>query len=106
MMAAGLGMERRRVRRAMVGWTRRFRGRGGWVTFATVLGLLAALGATPLGLGAPDHALATSSANLWMWSSTPGEIAPVNGETRPGDTRDKVVDAQGDLVQVSPSHPD
>ena len=36
----------------MVGWAQRFRGRGGWVTFATVLGLLVALGATLFGLGA------------------------------------------------------
>ena len=87
----------------MVGWAQRFRGRGGWVTFATVLGLLAALGATVLGLGAADHALATSTANLWMWSTSRGEIARVNGEAGRVDTRYKVVDAQGHVLQVSQS---
>ena len=87
----------------MVGWARHFRGRGGWVTVATVLGLVVALGATLLGLGAAEHALATSSANLWMWSSTRGEVARVNGETGRVDTRYKVVDAQGHVLQVSQS---
>ncbi|GIH16160.1 hypothetical protein Raf01_43320 [Rugosimonospora africana] len=77
------------------------RGRGAWVTLATVLGLAVAMGATVLGLGATDHALATSNASLWMWSSSRGEIARVNGETGRVDTRYKVVDAQGHVIQVS-----
>jgi hypothetical protein len=77
------------------------RGRGAWVTLATVLGLAVAMGATVLGLGATDHALATSNASLWMWSTSRGEIARVNAETGRVDTRYKVVDAQGHVIQVS-----
>ncbi|HEY2673730.1 MAG TPA: fibronectin type III domain-containing protein [Rugosimonospora sp.] len=82
--------------------TRNFvRGRGAWVTLATVLGLAVAMGATVLGLGATDHALATSNASLWMWSASRGEIARVNAETGRVDTRYKVIDAQGHVIQVS-----
>jgi hypothetical protein len=38
-----------------------------------------------------------------MWSSTRGEVARVNGETGRVDTRYKVVDAQGHVLQVSQS---
>ncbi len=77
--------------------------KGGLVTVATIIGLLAALGVTLFGLGAADHALAGSNASAWMWSSNKGEIARVNGETGKVDTRFKVVDAQGHVIQVSQS---
>ncbi len=56
-----------------------------------------------LGLGAKDHALANSNASAWLYSSNRGEIARVNGETGRVDTRFKVVDAQGHVIQVSQS---
>jgi hypothetical protein len=68
---------------------------------ATVVGVAVAMGATVLGLGATDHALATSNASMWLWSSSRGEIARVNAETGRVDTRYKVVDAQGHVIQVS-----
>jgi len=55
------------------------------------------------GLGATDHALATSNASAWLYSSNKGEVARVNGETGKVDTRFKVVDAQGHVIQVSQS---
>lgn len=79
------------------------RSRGGLVTFGVVIGLLAALGITLFGLGAADHALATSNASAWLFSSTKGEVARVNGETGKVDTRFKVVDAQGHVIVVSQS---
>jgi Fibronectin type III domain len=98
----GLAMVCRRVgRETMARWARLSRVRGGWVTLVVVLGLLAAIGATIYGLGAADHALATSNASMWMWSSVRGEISRVNGETGRIDTRYKVVDAQGHVLQVS-----
>jgi hypothetical protein len=77
--------------------------KGGLVTFGTIIGLLAALGVTLFGLGATNHALAGSNASAWMWSTNKGEIARVNGETGKVDTRFKVVDAQGHVIQVSQS---
>src|SRR2546430_10712714 len=79
------------------------RSRGGLVTFGVVIGLLAALAITLFGLGATDHALATSNASAWLFSSTKGEVARVNGETGKVDTRFKVVDAQGHVIVVSQS---
>ena len=79
------------------------RSKGGLVTFGVVIGLLAALGITLFGLGTVDHALATSNASAWLFSSTKGEVARVNGETGKVDTRFKVVDAQGHVIQVSQS---
>lgn len=79
------------------------RSRGGLVTFGVVIGLLAALAITLFGLGTVDHALATSNASAWLFSSTKGEVARVNGETGKVDTRFKVVDAQGHVIQVSQS---
>ncbi len=73
------------------------------MTLGVVIVLLVALGATVLGLGARDHALATSNASAWLYSSNRGEIARVNGETGRVDTRFKVVDAQGHVIQVSQS---
>lgn len=79
----------------------RSRGRGGIVTIATVVGLAAATGLTVLGVGAADHALANYDASAWLWSSSRGEVARVNGVTGRVDTRYKVTDAQGHQVQVS-----
>lgn len=79
------------------------RSRGGLVTFGVVIGLLVALGITLFGLGTVDHALATSNASAWLFSSSKGEVARVNGETGKVDTRFKVVDAQGHVIVVSQS---
>jgi hypothetical protein len=66
-----------------------------------VVALLVALGLTLFGLGAADHALASSNATSWLWSSSKGEVARVNAETGKVDTRYKVIDAQGHVIQVS-----
>jgi hypothetical protein len=79
------------------------RSRGGLVTFGVVIGLLVALGLTVFGLGARDHALATDNASAWLYSSSKGEVARVNAETGRVDTRFRVVDAQGHVIQVSQS---
>ncbi len=77
------------------------RGKGGWVTLGVVVGLLVALGITLFGLGATDHALASSNASAWLWSANKGEVARVNGETGRVDTRYKVIDGQGHVMQVT-----
>jgi hypothetical protein len=79
------------------------RSKGGLVTFGVVIGLLVALGLTVFGLGARDHALATDNASAWLYSSSKGEVARVNAETGRVDTRFRVVDAQGHVIQVSQS---
>jgi len=78
-------------------------GRGGLVTAGTVLALLAALGLTLFGLGAANHALASSNPTAWLFSSSRGEVARVNGETGRADTRFKVTDAQGHEIVLSQS---
>src|SRR2546423_6549871 len=79
------------------------RSKGGLVTFGVVIGLLVALGLTVFGLGARDHALATDNASAWLYSSSKGEVARVNAESGRVDTRFRVVDAQGHVIQVSQS---
>src|SRR5688500_19401851 len=51
--------------------------RGGIVTIATVLGLVAAMGLTILGLGAADHAVASNDASSWLWSALRSEMGRV-----------------------------
>lgn len=77
------------------------RARGGWVTAATVVGLLIALGATLFGLGAADNALASGNGSAWLWSVAKGEVARVNGDTAKVDTRRQIPGSRGHLVQVS-----
>jgi Fibronectin type III domain len=75
--------------------------RGGLVTLITVAAMVAGLGVTLFGLGTTNHALATANPSAWLWSSGRGEVARVNGETGRVDTRYKVVDAQGHVIQIS-----
>jgi hypothetical protein len=75
--------------------------RGGIVTIATVLGLVAAMGLTILGLGAADHAVASYDASSWLWSSLRSEMARVNGVTGRVDTRLQISRGQGHRMQVS-----
>lgn len=75
--------------------------RGGIVTIATVLGLVAAMGLTILGLGAADHAVASYDASSWLWSSLRSEMARVNGVTGRVDTRLQIPRGQGHRMQVS-----
>lgn len=91
----------RAARRAAASISRATHGRGGIVTLVTVSALLAAMGITLFGLGATNHALASANASSWLWSSGKGEVARVNGETGRVDTRYKVVDAQGHVIQIS-----
>src|SRR5207248_4337692 len=79
------------------------RSKGGLVTFGVVIGLLVALGLTVFGLGARNNTLATDNASAWLYSSSKGEVARVNAETGRVDTRFRVVDAQGHVIQVSQS---
>lgn len=83
------------------GVTPRRRFRGGLVTVATVTALLAAMGLTVLGVGAADNAVATFDASSWLWSSTRGELARVNGVTARVDTRLEVPGARQHPVQVA-----
>ncbi|MDQ7905290.1 fibronectin type III domain-containing protein [Phytohabitans sp. ZYX-F-186] len=75
--------------------------RGGIVTIATVLGLVAAMGLTILGLGAADNAVASYDASSWLWSSLRSEMARVNGVTGRVDTRLQIPRGQGHSMQVS-----
>jgi hypothetical protein len=83
-------------------WVRnRARGRGGLVTLGTVAGLLAVMGVTLFGIGAANNAIANYDASSWLFSSSKGEVARVNGVTGRVDTRYKVTDSQGHTVQVT-----
>lgn len=78
----------------------RSRLRGGLVTVATVLALLAAMGLTVLGLGSADNAVASYDASSWLWSATRSELARVNGVTARVDTRMEVPAARRHPMQV------
>ncbi|HEX5543447.1 MAG TPA: fibronectin type III domain-containing protein [Micromonospora sp.] len=70
------------------------------VTVGTVVALLAAMGATVLGLGAADNAIASHDASAWLWSAAKSELARVNGLTARVDTRVQVPKAGGHTMQV------
>ncbi|WP_239098607.1 fibronectin type III domain-containing protein [Micromonospora qiuiae] len=78
----------------------RSRLRGGLVTVATVLALLAAMGLTVLGLGSADNAVASFDASSWLWSAARSELARVNGVTARVDTRTQVAGARRHPMQV------
>ncbi|WP_373293210.1 fibronectin type III domain-containing protein [Micromonospora sonchi] len=78
----------------------RSRLRGGLVTVATVLALLAAMGLTVLGLGSADNAVASYDASSWLWSAARSELARVNGVTARVDTRTEVAGARRHPMQV------
>ncbi|WP_212820451.1 fibronectin type III domain-containing protein [Polymorphospora rubra] len=87
------------------GWRDRIRPRwsrprGGLVTVGTVVALVAAMGLTVLGLGSADNAVASYDASSWLWSSTRGEAARVNGVTGRVDTRVGVPQARSHPMQV------
>ncbi len=77
------------------------RSRGWLVTIITVLVVVVGLAATLFGLGVTDHAVASSNASSWLFSSGKGEVARVNAETGRVDTRFKVTTAQGHQIVVS-----
>ncbi|PPA58248.1 hypothetical protein BAW75_21435 [Micromonospora chalcea] len=79
----------------------RSRMRGGLVTIGTVAALLAAMGLTVLGLGAADNAVASYDASSWLWSTTRGELARVNGVTARVDTRMEVPGGRRHQMQVA-----
>ncbi len=81
--------------------SRRARTKGGIVTIITVVSLVAAVGLTWLGLSVNDHVAANYDASAWLWSTTKGEIARVNGLTGKVDTRHAVANAKGHPVQLS-----
>lgn len=80
---------------------RRKRSKGALVTIGVVVGLVAAMGLTVLGLGVADDAVANYDASSWLWSSTKSEMARVNGVTSRVDTRLQVPSAQGHPMQVT-----
>jgi hypothetical protein len=80
---------------------RRWRSRGGLVTIGTVVSLVAGLGLTALGLGAADQAVASFDAASWVWSTSKGEMARINGVTARVDTRVDVPQGRGHQMQVS-----
>ena len=77
------------------------RARDGVVTVGTVTGLVAGLGLTLFGLGAPDHAMAGYDSAAWVWSSAKSEVARVNGLTGRVDTRYQIPDATGHAMQLT-----
>ncbi len=83
--------------------SRKARTKGGVVTIATVLSLVAAIGATWLGLSVDDHVEANYDASSWVWSTVQGELARVNGLTGRVDTRHGVPNAKTHPVQLSQS---
>ncbi|MDG4765693.1 fibronectin type III domain-containing protein [Solwaraspora sp. WMMD406] len=58
------------------------------------------MGLTVLGLGAADHAVAGYDASSWLWSSTRGELARVNGLTGRVDTRVEVAESRSHRTHV------
>jgi hypothetical protein len=82
---------------------RPWRSRGGLVTVATVVTVVAGLGLTVFGRGAADQAIASFDAASWVWSTTQGELARVNGATAKVDTRVDVAGTRGHYVEVSQS---
>src|SRR5947207_7748413 len=98
--AVRFGLPRSRAKR-VTRLGRFSRSKGGLVTFGVVIGLLVALGLTVFGLGARNNTLATDNASAWLYSSSKGEVARVNAETGRVDTRFRVVDAQGHVIQVT-----
>jgi Fibronectin type III domain len=80
---------------------RKKRSKGALVTIGVVVGLVAAMGLTVLGLGVADDAVANYDASSWLWSSTKSEMARVNGVTSRVDTRLQVPSAQGHPMQVT-----
>jgi hypothetical protein len=77
------------------------RSKGAVVTITVVVGLVAAMGLTLLGLGVADHAVANYDASSWLWSSSKSEMARVNGVTSRVDTRLQVPSARGHTMQVT-----
>jgi Fibronectin type III domain len=77
------------------------RSRGWLVTIITVSVVLVGLAATVFSLGVTNHAVASSNASAWLFSSEKGEVARANAETGRVDTRFKVTNAQGHQVVVS-----
>ncbi|GGK72370.1 hypothetical protein GCM10012284_02740 [Mangrovihabitans endophyticus] len=71
------------------------------MTIGTVLSLVTGLGLTALGLGAADQAVASFDAASWVWSTSKGEMARINGVTAKVDTRVDVPRARGHQLQVS-----
>ncbi|MER7441563.1 fibronectin type III domain-containing protein [Micromonospora avicenniae] len=80
---------------------RRPRPRGGLVTIATVVALLAAMGLTMHGLGAADNAVANYDASSWLWSAARSELARVNGVTARVDTRTEVPGTRRHPMEVA-----
>lgn len=62
--------------------------------------LVGALVATLLGTGAFSRENQGEDASLWLWTTTAGEIARVNGLTAATDARFEVEDAAGNAVQI------
>jgi Fibronectin type III domain len=85
---------------AQVGGSKK-RSKGAIVTISVVVGLVAAMGLTLLGLGVADDAVANYDASSWLWSTTKSEMARVNGVTSRVDTRLQVPSAQGHTMQVT-----
>jgi hypothetical protein len=77
------------------------RSRGWLVTIITVTVVVVGLAATLFGLGTRNHAVASSNASSWLYSSGKGEVGRVNAETGRVDTRVKVTNAQGHQIIVS-----
>ncbi len=77
------------------------RSRGWLVTIITVAVVVVGLAATLFGLGARNHAVASSNASAWLFSSGKGEVGRANAETGRVDTRVKVTNAQGHQIIVS-----
>ncbi|TYB95011.1 fibronectin type III domain-containing protein [Micromonospora sp. WP24] len=80
---------------------RRRRPRGGLVTIATVVALLAAMGLTVHGLGAADNAVSNYDASSWLWSAGRSELARVNGVTARVDTRTEVPGTRRHPMEVT-----
>src|SRR5258706_5033041 len=75
-------------------------GKGSIITLTTVIALLLATALTVLGIGATDSAVANYDASSWLWSSTHGEVDPVNGVTYRVDTRSKITHTQNLEIQA------
>jgi len=76
------------------------RGSGGFVTVGVVLTVVGSMMATLFGAGAASRVLNVFDGNVWLWSSSKGEVSRVNSAAGRVDMRQPLTDTRNHRVQV------
>lgn len=79
----------------------RLSGSGGFASIGLVTVLVGTMLATVFGAGAASRVLNISDGNVWLWSSSKGEVGRVNTASGKVDQRVPLSDAKGHRVQVT-----